>query len=71
MLLSIFLGAFGIDRIYLGYWVLGILKALSLGGVGIWTVIDAILIGTGYLGPVDGSRYYDFPLGTQFSGVIR
>ena len=44
LLLSIFLGGLGIDRFYLGYTGLGIAKLLTLGGVGIWALIDFILI---------------------------
>ena len=34
----------GIDRFYMGYIVVGALKALCLGGAGIWVLIDAIFI---------------------------
>ncbi|MSX17663.1 MAG: NINE protein [Actinobacteria bacterium] len=44
LLLSIFLGGLGIDRFYLGYTGLGIAKLLTLGGCGIWSLIDLILI---------------------------
>merc|ERR1719421_788526 len=34
----------GIDRFYMGYIIVGALKALCLGGAGIWSLIDAIFI---------------------------
>jgi len=57
LILSIFLGGFGADRFYLGQWREGIGKLFSFGGLGVWTVIDVILISIGYIGPHDGSLY--------------
>uniref|UniRef100_A0A914XCG8 TM2 domain-containing protein n=1 Tax=Plectus sambesii TaxID=2011161 RepID=A0A914XCG8_9BILA len=56
-LLSVTLGGFGVDRFYLGLWKSGIGKLFSFGGLGVWTLVDVVLIGTGYIGPADGSLY--------------
>ncbi|XP_041370322.1 TM2 domain-containing protein 3-like [Gigantopelta aegis] len=56
-ILSLTLGGFGADRFYLGLWREGIGKLFSFGGLGVWTLVDAILIAVGYVGPADGSLY--------------
>ena len=48
LLLSILIGSLGVDRFYMGYVGLGILKLLTFGGFGIWWLIDLILIATKY-----------------------
>jgi TM2 domain-containing membrane protein YozV len=47
MLLSLFLGELGVDRFYVGKIGTGILKLLTLGGCGVWWLIDLILILSG------------------------
>tara|TARA_B100000214_G_scaffold33290_1_gene21176 strand:+ start:150 stop:380 length:231 start_codon:yes stop_codon:yes gene_type:complete len=47
LILSILLGGLGIDRFYAGHIGLGILKLLTVGGCGIWALIDIILVVTG------------------------
>lgn len=54
LLLSIFLGGLGIDRFYLGYTGLGVVKLLTLGGCGIWALIDLVLIAMRKVPDADG-----------------
>lgn len=54
-ILSWLLGIFGIDRFYLGYTGLGILKLITVGGFGIWALIDFALIGMGCLKDAQGN----------------
>lgn len=58
LLLSIFLGVFGIDRFYLGYPAIGLFKFCTLGFFMIFQFIDIVLIATQVLKPADGSDYY-------------
>ncbi|XP_037873591.1 TM2 domain-containing protein almondex [Bombyx mori] len=57
LVLALTLGGFGADRFYLGHWQEGIGKLFSFGGLGVWTLVDALLIGIHHLGPADGSLY--------------
>lgn len=55
LLLSLFLGGLGVDRFYLGYTGLGIAKLLTLGGLGVWALIDFIMIAMRKVTAADGS----------------
>ncbi|KAL5112437.1 hypothetical protein TcWFU_007065 [Taenia crassiceps] len=63
LILSIFGGIFGLDRFYLGYVALGALKMWSLGGLGLWYLIDVVLLVNNNLHPSDRSNltrpYFD------------
>ena len=51
LVLCWFLGLIGVHRFYLGDTWQGIVQLLTLGGLGIWTLIDLIRIAIGDLGP--------------------
>jgi TM2 domain-containing membrane protein YozV len=53
IIVALFLGAFGIHRYMMGYsnwW----LMLITLGGCGVWALIDLIMIITGKMGMADG-----------------
>ena len=54
LLLSFFLGYFGIHRFYTGHTGIGVAQLLTLGGCGIWSFIDFILILVGSFKDAEG-----------------
>tara|TARA_Y100000994_G_scaffold56342_1_gene45646 strand:+ start:41 stop:262 length:222 start_codon:yes stop_codon:yes gene_type:complete len=54
LILSLLLGWLGVDRFYAGHIGLGVLKLLTLGGCGIWSLIDIILVAVGNFTDADG-----------------
>ncbi|MBN2459766.1 TM2 domain-containing protein [Candidatus Woesearchaeota archaeon] len=46
LVMSIIFGSIGVDRFIMGHVGLGILKLITLGGCGVWWLIDVILIAT-------------------------
>lgn len=57
LIYSVLLGFLGMDRFCLGHTGTAVGKLLTLGGVGIWWVVDIVLLITGSLTPEDGSNW--------------
>jgi len=57
VILSIFLGWLGVDRFYLGYPAMGLLKLSTFGLCGLGAFVDFMLIALQVVVPADGSNY--------------
>ncbi|GMS89049.1 hypothetical protein PENTCL1PPCAC_11224 [Pristionchus entomophagus] len=57
LLYSLFLGILAVDRFCLGYSAIGVGKLMTLGGLGVWWLIDIFLLATGNLMPADNSNW--------------
>ena len=55
-LLCFFLGVFGAHRFYVGKVGTGLLQLFTLGGLGIWWLVDMILLVSGEFRDKDGNR---------------
>ena len=49
VVLVVFFGFLGAHRFYAGRWVTGLLEAITLGGLGVWWIIDIFIVSTGSL----------------------
>ncbi len=61
LIISVLGGSLGIDRFFLGDTGLGILKLITCGGGGIWTIIDWFLV-TGKTKALNDQKLNDFLL---------
>jgi TM2 domain-containing membrane protein YozV len=55
LLAAVLGGSLGLDRFILGHTALGVLKLLTCGGLGLWRVIDVVLIVTGNMKDARGN----------------
>ncbi|HEY0117484.1 MAG TPA: NINE protein [Cellulomonas sp.] len=69
-LLSYFLGVFGVDRFYLGKVGTGVLKLITLGGCGIWALIDLILVLAGVTRDSQGRRLAGYDQNKRVAWVV-
>jgi TM2 domain-containing membrane protein YozV len=60
LLLCFFLGVFGAHRFYVGKIGTGILMILTIGGLGIWAMIDLIMVLLGVFRDKEGARVYNW-----------
>ena len=58
LLFCILLGVFGVHRFYVGKIGTGILMLVTIGGLGIWALIDLILIAVGSFRDKEGRRVF-------------
>jgi TM2 domain-containing membrane protein YozV len=60
VLLAVFIGSLGIHRFYVGKVGTGIAMIFTLGGLGVWALIDIIMIATGSFTDMEGRYVLDW-----------
>jgi hypothetical protein len=68
--LSLLLGNLGVDRFYLGKIGSGVAKLLTLGGLGIWSIVDLIITLTGNTRDKDGRPLEGYPEHKKMAWIV-
>ena len=55
-LLTFFVGVLGVHRFYVGKIGTGVLMLITLGGLGVWFLVDLLLVVTGQFTDKDGQK---------------
>ena len=55
-LLTFFVGVLGVHRFYVGKIGTGVLMLITLGGLGVWYLVDLLLVVTGQFTNKDGQK---------------
>ena len=67
---ALLLGFFGVDRFYLGKVGTGILKLVTLGGIGIWVLVDIVLVLAGATRDASGRKLAGYPQHRKIAWII-
>jgi TM2 domain-containing membrane protein YozV len=69
-LFALLLGSLGVDRFYLGKARTAVVKLVTLGGFGVWTIIDLVLVLTGVQRDRDGLALTGYEEHRRLSWIV-